>query len=138
MIYFLGVISVLILFFIAAIHFYWAFGGAWGINAVLPTKNNDEKIIRPPLVATLIVAIVMVGFAMVYAQKITLVSLTFLPDWIEVYGVYIVAGIFIIRAIGEFKYVGFFKKIKNTRFAKNDTFYFSPLCLFLGGIGLIL
>ncbi|MBA6155320.1 DUF3995 domain-containing protein [Tenacibaculum sp. S7007] len=138
MIYFLGWIAILQLIFISGIHFYWAFGGIWGMKDVSPTKTKDEKIICPPWIATLIVAVVMVGFTAIYAEKMKLVSLLFLPNWLLDYGMYIVVSIFIIRAIGEFNYVGFFKRIKNTRFAKNDTKYFSPLCLFLGVVGMLI
>ncbi|WP_299109862.1 DUF3995 domain-containing protein [uncultured Tenacibaculum sp.] len=138
MIYFLGVISVLILFFISGIHFYWAFGGKWGVADVLPTKSKDQKVLSPPMIATLLVALVMMVFAIIYTEKVGLVSLTVFPNWLQIYGIYIIASIFIIRAIGEFKYVGFFKRIRDTRFAKNDTQYFSPLCLFLGIVGLLL
>ncbi|WP_281635816.1 DUF3995 domain-containing protein [Flavobacterium marginilacus] len=43
-----------------------------------------------------------------------------------------------MRAIGDFNYVGFFKKIKLAKFGKNDTKYFSPLCLIIGILTLIL
>lgn len=138
MIYFLGWIAILVLIFISGIHFYWAFGGAWGVKDVIPTKTKDEKIISPPKIATIIVAIIIAGFAAIYAEKMNLISLLFLPNWLLNYGMYIVTSIFIIRAVGEFNYVGFFKRIKNTRFAKNDTKYFSPLCLFLGIVGVLI
>ncbi|CAL2075397.1 DUF3995 domain-containing protein [Tenacibaculum sp. 190524A02b] len=138
MIYFLGVVCVFVLSFIATLHFYWAFGGKWGISSVIPIKENDVKAIHPKWFATLIVALVILGFSSLYAEKIALVSLAFLPNSITNYGVLVIASIFIIRAIGDFKYVGFFKQIKTTLFAKNDTNYFSPLCLFLGVIGYLL
>lgn len=138
MIYFLGVISVLILFFIAAIHFYWAFGGKWGIQGVIPTKTTEEKVMNPPVIATILVGLFLVIFALLYAEKLQVISIKYLPNKIRTYGVYIIASIFIIRAIGDFNYVGFFKKIKNTQFAKNDTKYFSPLCLFLGVVGMLI
>ncbi|TKI67695.1 DUF3995 domain-containing protein [Lysinibacillus mangiferihumi] len=46
-------------------------------------------------------------------------------------GCTVCAVIFLIRAIGDFKYVGFFKKIKHSQFARNDTWLYSPLCLFI-------
>ncbi|OSY87803.1 hypothetical protein WH52_10290 [Tenacibaculum holothuriorum] len=138
MIYFLGVISVLILFLISVIHFYWAFGGEWGICGVIPTKTNKDKVINPPIIATVFVGLFLVLFALLYAEKLQIISMKFLPIFILNYGVYIIASIFLLRAIGDFKYVGFFKKIKNTQFAKNDTMYFSPLCLFLGIVGMLI
>ena len=48
------------------------------------------------------------------------------------YGLWIIASVFILRAIGEFNYVGFLKKIKHTKFGQNDTKLYSPLCLTIG------
>jgi hypothetical protein len=57
---------------------------------------------------------------------------------VQLYGLWIIASIFILRAIGEFKYVGFFKKISQTKFGQNDTKYYSPLCLIIGILTLML
>ena len=73
-----------------------------------------------------------------YAEKIQLFTLSSTPTWLQDYGLYVVASIFLIRAIGDFNYVGFFKKVTTTEFAINDTKYFSPLCLFLGVVGLLI
>ncbi len=138
MIYFLGVISVLILFFISVIHFYWAFGGKRGVGGVIPTKTNEDKVIKPPVIATILVGLFLSFFALLYAEKLQFVSIKFLPNWIINNGVYTIAIIFLLRAIGDFNYVGFFKKIKTTQFAKSDTKYFSPLCLFLAIVGILI
>jgi len=138
MIHFLGVICVLILFSISLIHVYWAFGGTLWVDAVIPTKTANEKAMNPPKALTFVVAIVIGAFAVVYAEKTQLFTLPSMPTWLQNYGLYVVASIFIIRAIGDFKYVGFFKKVKATEFAINDTKYFSPLCLFLGVVGLLI
>ncbi|AZJ35633.1 DUF3995 domain-containing protein [Tenacibaculum singaporense] len=138
MVHFLGVICVLILFFISLIHVYWAFGGTLWVNAVIPTRTANEKAMNPPKLLTFVVALVISSFAVVYAEKIQLFTLHSMPTWLKEYGLYVVASIFLIRAIGDFKYVGFFKKVKETEFAINDTKYFSPLCLFLGVVGLLI
>ncbi len=138
MVHFLGVICVLILFFISLIHVYWAFGGTLWVNAVIPTKTANEKAMNPPKILTFLVAMIISGFAVVYADKIQLFTLGSMPTWLQDYGLYVVASIFHIRAIGDFNYVGFFKKVKATEFAINDTKYFSPLCLFLGVVGLLI
>jgi hypothetical protein len=61
-----------------------------------------------------------------------------IPLWLDNYGLWIIAGIFILRAIGEFNYVGFFKKIKQTKFGQNDAKYYSPLCLTIGILTLLM
>ncbi len=128
----------LIFLFISAIHFYWAFGGKWGSDAVLPTKDdNNTKVLNPTILPTLIVAFGLLGFGLFILVMSGLITFN-KTHWLSKYGLWIIASIFTLRAIGDFKYVGFFKKIKQTKFGKNDTKYFSPLCLTIGILTIIL
>jgi hypothetical protein len=64
-----------------------------------------------------------------------------LPVWLDIlrkYGIWAIIVIFLVRAIGDFRYVGFFKKYRNTKFGKNDTKYYSPLCLLIGILGIMI
>ncbi len=127
-----------IFLFLSALHFYWAFGGKWGSDAVLPTMDDDNtKIFTPSVLPTLIVAFGFLGMGLFILVMSGLISFD-IPQWIFKYGLWLIASIFILRAIGDFKYVGFFKKIKQTKFGKNDTKYFSPLCLIIGILTIIL
>lgn len=132
----LSLINAIILILISAIHFYWAFGGKWAIDRVFP-EIKSTKPIRPSIAATVIVAFIFLGFAGVYLNKIQFLNIPF-PTFINQYGVLILGIIFIARAIGEFKYVGFFKTMKDSKFAKLDTKFYSPLCLYLGVSSLII
>jgi hypothetical protein len=51
-------------------------------------------------------------------------------------GALVIAVVLLLRAIGDFRFVGFFKTVKDTRFAVNDTYIFSPLCLILAILSL--
>ncbi len=124
----ISIVLFLIFGFLSAIHFYWAFGGRWGIQAVFPTKDYNIKPQMPGVPATLIVAFGLLTIGLFILQKASFFNLQ-IPTWLDKYGLWIVAGIFGIRAIGDFNYLGFFKKIKHTKFAINDTNYYSPLCL---------
>ena len=136
------IILSLILFLVFAIlsgfHFYWLFGGNYGVRKVIPTKGVDASNSQaiPPF-ATLIVALGLLSFGVMYLFKAELITLS-IPTWILQYGAWFVPSIFILRAIGEFNYVGFFKKIKDTEFAQADSKLFSPLCLGIGVIGLLI
>jgi hypothetical protein len=44
---------------------------------------------------------------------------------------WLLALMLFLRAIGDFKLVGFFKQPSASAFAKNDSRFYSPLCLFL-------
>jgi hypothetical protein len=131
-------ISLLAVFFLlGSIHFYWLFGGKWGLEKSLPTKEVGEKAKEPPKIATAIVGIGLILFGLFYALKTGLMNFQ-VPYWIINYGSWIIPSIFILRAIGDFRYVGFFKKIKNTEFAKADSKWFAPLCLTIGIFGMLI
>lgn len=83
------------------------------------------------------VAFGLVMMGLLVLQRGSLVNIP-IPVWLENYGLWIVVGIFIVRAIGDFKYVGFFKKIKHTAFGQNSTKYYSPLCLIISILILLL
>lgn len=134
----IAIILFSIFLFISSIHFYWAFGGQWGSDAVLPTKaDNNTKVLNPSILPTLIVAFGLLGFGLYILVMSGLISFD-IPQWLNNYGLWIIASIFTLRAIGDFNYVGFFKKIEHTKFGKNDTKYFSPLCLTIGILTIIL
>lgn len=138
MVYFLGLISFLMLTFISLIHLYWFAGGKWGFSQVIPTKLNGEVVLKPKWIDSLFVGVFLLIIAILFATKANLFQIEMIPEWFLKYGLYIVSGVFILRAVGEFKYVGFFKKVTETKFAKNDSKYFSPLCLFLGVIAILI
>lgn len=123
----------LILFVIALLHFHWAVGGRWGFYKAIPFKENGNPLFVPTNFQSGIVGVGLLFMVYFIFLKITFTD-SFLPTWVYDYGYYFLAGIFILRAIGDFNYIGFFKKIKNTPFGKLDTKYYSPLCLFIGGM----
>ena len=123
----LAIISATLLVAMGLFHFYWAFGGKIGLGKVLPTKDG-QRLINPGSVPTFLVGVILLAFAFVaYALRFEVP-----PGDEVVYAGWALSVLFLLRAIGDFNAVGFFKKIGSTEFAKYDTKYFSPLCLFLG------
>ncbi|CAZ95031.1 DUF3995 domain-containing protein [Zobellia galactanivorans] len=90
-----------------------------------------------PPIATLVVGVVLVLFALVYLMKSGLLTIQGLNGVIN-YGYWFIPFIFILRAIGDFNYLGFFKKVKHTAFAKADSKVFVPLCLAIGIMGILI
>ncbi len=124
-------INSLIFLFISGLHIYWAFGGRWAMNAVIPTKTgSQEKMFQPGIFATLIVAVGLLLFATITLGNLGWFDYLMNRKYIG-YATIAIACIFLIRAIGDFKYAGFFKRIKDTDFARNDTRIYSPLCLLI-------
>lgn len=127
----------LIFFSIAVLHIYWGFGGKEGTAATIPTKENSKPVINPGPIACFVVGIGLSSFGVLVLTKAGIILFA-LPVWLLNSGLWATAAIFLLRAIGEFKYVGFFKEIKTTRFGEMDTTYYSPLCLVVGILVVIL
>lgn len=133
----LAIILFTIFLFLSALHVYWAVGGRCGSQAVFPTKDDRTAPTMPGAIPTLMVAVGLLFVALFMLVQAGLLNFV-LPGWLNTYGLWILALLFIVRAIGEFRYVGFFKKIRNTKFGQYDTKYYSPLCLSIGVLILIL
>ena len=134
----ISILLFIIFLSLSAIHFYWGFGGRRLSDGVLPTKLGETTpTVMPGKIPTFIVAIGLLCFGLFYLVKAEIISLL-LPSWLDRYGLWFIAGIFIFRAIGDFRYVGFFKKIKQTKFGMKDSKYYSPLCLMIGILTLII
>ena len=135
--YFIATLTVLTLIIMGGFHFYWAFGGKLGLDKALPTKDG-KLLLNPGKVLTLLVGAVLLGFSYIaYALQFYDFTIMQNSNFYKYSGLFI-AVIFIVRSIGEFNAVGFFKKIKDTEFALYDTKYFSPLCLVLGLVFILL
>jgi hypothetical protein len=127
----------LIFIFLSAIHIYWGFDGKSGSSASIPTTSNNKPVIKPGAIDCFVVAIALLCFSIFVLIKAGVILFA-LPNWLLNYGLWAITAIFLLRAIGEFKYVGFFKKIKTTQFGQLDTKYYSPLCLIIGVLSIIL
>jgi len=133
----IGYILIVIYLALAGIHICWGLGGKWGLDTAIPTQENGKKVISPGPFECLMVAIGFAGAAVFILIKVGIISIN-LPHWLSKYGLWILAVIFIARAIGEFKYIGFFKTVRTTRFGQLDTRFYSPLCMFIGFLDVIL
>ena len=126
----LSFINAIILTTISAIHFYWMFGGKWGVAQSLPTTIEGKRVLNPKTLDCAIVAIIFLLMAILFLNFAGIEVIKF-PNWILKYGVWVLSAIFLFRAIGDFKFVGFTKTIKSTEFAQLDSKFYAPLCLFL-------
>lgn len=135
-------INTAIFLIISALHFYWAIGSFLGkkiksSTAVVP-EINGKQAFTPSTFATFVVA-----FGLLFFAKISSFGLvqgfgfkyfsTIIPN-----GNLAISIIFLVRAIGDFRLVGFFKKINGTKFAVNDTKYYSPLCLLISILAFVI
>ena len=114
---------------LSGLHFYWAMGGKFGFAESLPKKSSGEQIMNPTKFHCAIVGLGLLACSAYYYIKlgwmpVPLSKSFFVIGWI-------ITVIFLLRAVGDFRYVGFFKKIKDTDFGRQDSRYYSPLCLVL-------
>lgn len=126
-----------IFFLLSAIHFNWVFGGTFGFDVSIPTKETGERVLNPKKIDSAIVALGLLAFGLFYLLNSNLINYE-LPSWIIRYASWMIPVIFLLRALGDFKYVGFFKKVRSTPFGKFDTKFFSPLCLVIGFLGILI
>ena len=124
----LSIIVFLTMLTVSFVHFYWAFGGKYGLMSSGPSLESGQSFV-PSSLLIFIVACLLFALAVLPLQLVSPVDQRM--GYVHYVGYFVAIG-FVIRAIGDFKYVGFFKKVYNSNFASLDTKYFSPLILFLG------
>ncbi|WP_420319930.1 DUF3995 domain-containing protein [Flagellimonas sp.] len=130
----LAILISIVLIILAILHFFWAIFGIKEPEAVVPTPIGSNQVKTPNKIMAVLVGIILLGFAFVFINKI----INYVDfEWLRYVSMGI-ALIFIVRAFGDFKYVGFFKTAKNSKFSALDTRYYSPLCLLMGILVLIL
>jgi hypothetical protein len=126
----LATINFLIFTTIALLHIYWALGGTKGLNAAVPELEGNKKLFMPGKFLTLVVAGALLLFALISLSAAAVFSTLILHSY-TLYGNAAIGFIFLVRGIGDFRYAGIFKKVKHTAFARNDTKFYSPLCIFI-------
>lgn len=130
-------VNTVIFLSLSILHFYWAFGGKVWYDEVLPTSSNGLNRLNPGRTAGLMVA---TGLLLLAAT--TFGNGGFFNRYIKRtyfrYGALMIAVIFSLRAIGDFKFIGFFKTVRQTRFGVNDTQLFSPLCLLIALLSILI
>jgi Protein of unknown function (DUF3995) len=108
MITFLSLTLILIFTSIAAIHFYWAFGGIKWSTFVIPTRNDapEAPLFRPRLLETLAVAIGFVVFAWIVGMNAQLFPIVWLTPSYVTYATFGIALLFLLRAVSSRPHLG--------------------------------
>jgi Protein of unknown function (DUF3995) len=112
---------------LAALHVYWALGGQFGKGVVIPERAG-ALLFKPSPAATLLVAAALVAAATCALAQGGAVTA---PGTGSQAGCCVLAALFAARAVGEGRYVGFLKRVRNTAFARSDSWLYSPLCVLL-------
>ncbi|CAA9419635.1 MAG: hypothetical protein AVDCRST_MAG51-1923 [uncultured Ramlibacter sp.] len=121
---------------LAGWHFYMAFLPLAGESGAVPSVGG-KPVFVPTMRATIGVGLVLTAFAGLVATTAGFLPIP-LPGLLLTWLMYGLALGLLARAIGEFRYVGFFKRVRGSRFARLDTWVYSPLCLLLAaGVALV-
>ena len=110
-------------------HFRMALFPSAGAGGAVPSADGKPLFV-PSAQATAAVGLVLLLFACLVAATGGLVQLG-IPPRLLTWSSFALALGLLARAIGEFKYVGFFKRVRGSRYARLDTWVYSPLCLLL-------
>ena len=129
------ILALAIIALAAAFHLHWAFGGRLGYAVSLPQRADGAPVMRHrlgwwrPAAFGVALGLVLLGaLALAAAGRLALPLPPGLTRWVLA----VVGGAFILRAFGPTPWTGFFKRIRHTRWARYDTWLYSPLFLLLG------
>lgn len=130
-----GTIAIVILIAIAAIHVYWAAGGTAGKAYAIPTSGG-RPVLTPSPASTLAVTIAILAMAAVLALRTGWLEMPGWPHFNSVIWLttWLIAAVFALRAVGERRYFGFLKTVHDSRFARLDSFVYSPLCVVIAAL----
>ena len=126
---FAGPLVVVVLVSLSLLHVYWGFGGRLAWLSVLP-EVESRPLFVPTAAQSFGVATALALAALVLAGAAGLIVVPVSNGLLRI-GSYGVAAVFALRAIGEFRHVGFFKRNRGTRFARMDSWLYSPLCFLI-------
>ena len=110
-------------------HFVMAFGDLSGQSAAVPS-DEGKPLFTPSRAATMAVGVALILFGLLVAATSGMLQIG-LPKILLVWLSSALALGLLARAIGDLKYVGFLKRVRGSRFARMDTWVYSPLCLLM-------
>ena len=129
------VVALLILLLAVGFHLYWALGGRIGFGVSLPQRPDGTPVLahrirwwRPAAGA---VAVGLVGLAALTLAAAGQLALP-VPTRAAKGAVALAGMAFVLRALLPTPWTGFFKRIRTTRWARFDSWVYSPLFLLLG------
>ena len=130
------IINTTLFFLLSILHFYWAVGGRVWYDDVLPTNSSGLNKMNPGT-AGFVIAFGLLFFALLTLGNLGLFDKHFKRKYFR-FSALIITIIFFLRAMGDFKLFGFFKTISRTKFGVNDTQFFTPSCVFIAFLSLII
>jgi uncharacterized protein DUF3995 len=129
------IVALAIIAFAAAFHLNWALGGRLGLSVSLPQRPDGSPVMaqrlgwwRPAAGAIALGLALLGGLALGAEGHLALP----LPAAMIRAALVLTGAAFVLRALVPTPWTGFFKRIRDTRWARYDSFLYSPLFLLLG------
>lgn len=128
-------LALAIIAFAAGFHLYWALGGRLGFSVSLPQRPDGTPVLNHriswwrPAAALVAAGLIALGALALAAEGHLALPL---PLFMVRAALGLVGAAFVLRAIVPTPWTGFFKRIRTTRWARYDSFLYSPLFLLLG------
>lgn len=116
---------------LSALHVYWALGNGSSLELTVPQRNG-KPVFQPGRGKTLLVALLLLGAATACSAQGGLFGLS--SSSVSRAAVWLLVIAFALRAVGDFRLVGVFKRIRDSRFARMDSWIYSPLCVVISAI----
>lgn len=107
------------------------------MDKAVPVTKEGKNAINPGPFACIMVGLALMFTALFYLVKVSAMA-NHVPGALRKYFGKFVALIFFLRAMGDFKYCGLSKRVKGTEFAKWDSILFTPICLKISSIAIII
>lgn len=134
-------VALTLIAFAAGFHLYWALGGRLGFSVSLPQRPDGVPVMHQrigwwrPAAAMVAAGLILLGALALAAEGRLSMQL---PPFMVRSALGLVGTAFVLRAIVPTPWTGFFKSIRGTRWARYDSFLYSPSFLLLGTMLLII
>jgi hypothetical protein len=129
------IVALSIIAFAASFHLHWALGGRLGYSVSLPQRPDGEPVMVHRIgwwrwaAGCVALGLVLLGALAVAVGRH---HASPLPSGIAKAALVGAGAAFVLRAIVPTPWTGFFKRIRSTRWARYDSWLYSPLFLLLG------
>jgi len=115
-----------VLLAISLLHFHWAGGGHWMVDATIPSTVDGKPLFSPTPKRTMLVAFGLAAGSLVALERGFLWP-GYLPPHFLNTGCWIFSAIFAARVVGDFHFMGLFRRVRGTRFSRMDGLVYTPL-----------
>lgn len=135
------IVALAIIAFAAGFHLYWALGGRLGFSVSLPQRPDGVPVMNDrigwwrPAAGAVAAALIGLGALALAAEGHLALPL---PPLMVRAALGVAGAAFAARAIVPTPWTGFFKRIRTTRWARYDSWLYSPLFLLLGAALLVI